>query len=462
MNPLIQRRTLLRSGAVGAAGPGLAGLFPAWAQTGSHGLATKGMSPLAGNDIRLEIADAAFNVDGRAGHAIVINGTIPAPLIRLREGETVRLAVTNHLNEDTSIHWHGLLVPMEMDGVPGVSFPGIKPHSTFTYEFPLKQSGTYWYHSHSGLQEQLGHYGPLIIDPAEPDPVAYDREHVIVLSDWSFLHPHTIFTRLKQQGGFFNRPKTTLLGRLTGREGSMSQADRDMFAQMRMDPTDISDVTAAAYTFLVNGHSPDENWTGLFQPGERVRLRIINAATQTTFNVRIPGLPMTLVAADGINVRPVVIDEFQIGNAETYDLIVEPRDQAYTIVSEAIDRSGMGRATLAPRMGMSAPVPPLRPRPTLYGHGRYAGDGSRCGERQRIARGHGPRQHGRNDWWSGRAGERGYGGDGPRRGRKCDGRNGPFEHGHARRLHSLVSRGCGRRHDRAQSGRPNRRSGHRA
>lgn len=391
MNPLIQRRALLRSGAVGAAGLGLAGLFPAWAQTGSHGLATKGMSPLAGNDIRLEIADAAFNVDGRAGHAIVINGTIPAPLIRLREGETVRLAVTNHLNEDTSIHWHGLLVPMEMDGVPGVSFPGIKPHSTFTYEFPLKQSGTYWYHSHSGLQEQLGHYGPLIIDPAEPDPVAYDREHVIVLSDWSFLHPHTIFTRLKQQGGFFNRQKTTLLGRLTGREGSMSQADRDMFAQMRMDPTDISDVTAAAYTFLVNGHSPDENWTGLFQPGERVRLRIINAATQTTFNVRIPGLPMTLVAADGINVRPVVIDEFQIGNAETYDLIVEPRDQAYTIVSEAIDRSGMGRATLAPRMGMSAPVPPLRPRPTLsmkdmgmgdmqgMDHGAASGSGSHAG-----------------------------------------------------------------------------------
>lgn len=391
MNPLIQRRALLRSGAIGAAGLGLAGLFPAWAQTGSPGLATKGMSPLAGNDIRLEIADAAFNVDGRAGHAIVINGTIPAPLIRLREGETVRLAVTNHLDEDTSIHWHGLLVPMEMDGVPGVSFPGIKPHSTFTYEFPLKQSGTYWYHSHSGLQEQLGHYGPLIIDPAEPDPVAYDREHVIVLSDWSFLHPHTIFTRLKQQGGFFNRQKTTLLGRLTGREESMSQADRDMFAQMRMDPTDISDVTAAAYTFLINGHSPDENWTGLFQPGERVRLRIINAATQTTFNVRIPGLPMTLVAADGINVRPVVIDEFQIGNAETYDLIVEPRDQAYTIVSEAIDRSGMGRATMAPRMGMSAPVPPLRPRPTLsmkdmgmgdmqgMDHGAASGSGSRAG-----------------------------------------------------------------------------------
>ena len=388
MNPLLQRRTLLRSGAIGAAGLGLSGLFPAWAQTGSHGLATKGMSPLTGNDIRLEIAEAAFNVDGRTGHAIAMNGTIPAPLIRLREGQTVRLAVTNHLDEDTSIHWHGLIVPMEMDGVPGVSFPGIKAHSTFTYEFPLKQSGTYWYHSHSGLQEQVGHYGPLIIDPAEPDPVAFDREHVIVLSDWSFLHPHTIFTRMKQEGGFFNRQKSTLLGRLSGREAPMSQADRNMFARMRMDPTDISDVTEAAYTFLINGHSADENWTGLFTPGERVRLRIINAAAQTTFNVRIPGLPMTLVATDGINLRPVTIDEFQIGNAETYDFIVEPRDQAYTLVSESIDRSGMGRATLAPRVGMSAPVPPLRQRPTLsmkdmgmgdmqgMDHGAASGSGS--------------------------------------------------------------------------------------
>ena len=391
MNPLLQRRTLLRSGAIGAAGLGLSGLFPAWAQTGSHGLATKGISPLTGNDIRLEIAEAAFNVDGRTGHAIAMNGTIPAPLIRLREGQTVRLAVTNHLDEDTSIHWHGLIVPMEMDGVPGVSFPGIKAHSTFTYEFPLKQSGTYWYHSHSGLQEQVGHYGPLIIDPAEPDPVAFDREHVIVLSDWSFLHPHTIFTRMKQEGGFFNRQKSTLLGRLSGREAPMSQADRDMFARMRMDPTDISDVTEAAYTFLINGHSADENWTGLFTPGERVRLRIINAAAQTTFNVRIPGLPMTLVATDGINLRPVTIDEFQIGNAETYDFIVEPRDQAYTLVSESIDRSGMGRATLAPRVGMSAPVPPLRQRPTLsmkdmgmgdmqgMDHGPVGGSGSHAG-----------------------------------------------------------------------------------
>lgn len=366
MKQLIHRRTLLRAGALGAAGVGLSGLFPAWAQTGSHGLATKGMQTLQGNEIRLDVRETSFNVDGRKGHAIAINGTIPAPLIRLREGENVRLVVNNTLDEDTSIHWHGLIVPMEMDGVPGISFPGIKARSTFTYQFPLKQSGTYWYHSHSGLQEQIGHYGPLIIDPAGADPVAYDREHVIVLSDWSFLHPHTIFSRLKQEGGFFNRQKSTLLGRLSGREEPMSQADRNMFAKMRMDPTDISDVTEAGYdAFLINGHSAKENWTGLFQPGERVRLRIINAAAQTTFNLRIPGLPMTVVATDGINIRPVEVDEFQIGNAETYDVIVQPRDQAYTFVAETIDRSGMGRATLAPRMGMTAPVPPLRRRPTL-------------------------------------------------------------------------------------------------
>ena len=364
MNQHIERRTFLRAGVYGTAGLGLSSLFPAWAQTGSHGLAAKSMPTVAGSEIRLNIAETSFKVDGRTGHAIAINGTIPAPLIRLREGETVRLVVNNMLDEDTSIHWHGLIVPMQMDGVPGVSFPGIKANSTFVYEFPLKQAGTYWYHSHSGLQEQLGHYGPMIIDPAGRDPIAYDREHVVVLSDWSFLHPHTIFTRMKQEGGFFNRQKRTLMDRI-GKADPMTAEEREMFGRMRMDPTDISDVTEAAYTFLINGHSPGENWTGLFRPGERVRLRIINAAAQTTFNLRIPGLRMTVVATDGIEIRPVVVDEFQIGNAETYDVIVQPENQAYTLVAESIDRSGMGHATLAPRLGMRAAVPPLRERPTL-------------------------------------------------------------------------------------------------
>lgn len=356
----IDRRAVLRAGALGAAGLGTAGLFPAWAQSGSRGL-VPAMPTLSGQDIRLKVAHDSFMVGGRAGHAVTINGVLPAPLIRLREGQDVRIHVENALHdEDTSIHWHGFILPFHMDGVPGISFPGIAPGETFTYEFPVRQNGTYWYHSHSGLQEQQGHYGPIVIDPAGADPVAYDREHVIVLSDWTFLHPHNVIAKLKQQGGYFNRQKQTLLS------GAMSAKERLMWGGMRMDPADIADVTGATYTFLVNGHGPQENWTGLFRPGERVRLRFINASAMTIFNVRIPGLPMTIVQADGQNVRPVQTDEFQISVAETYDAIVTPtEDRAFTLVAEAIDRSGLARATLAPRLGMAAPVPPLRSRPTL-------------------------------------------------------------------------------------------------
>jgi CopA family copper-resistance protein len=362
----LPRRDFLRATALGTASLGLSGLFPAWAQTGSPGLLST-LPTLTGQDIRLRVGHSPFTVGGRTGHAITLNGVLPAPLIRLKEGQNVRLHVENALDEDTSIHWHGLILPFQMDGVPGISFPGIKPGTTFTYEFPIKQNGTYWYHSHSGLQEQQGHYGPMVIDPAGTDPVAYDREHVIVLSDWSFLHPHQIISKLKQEGGYFNRQKQTLAGMLEGGpEEQMSASERRMWGKMRMDPTDIADVTAATYTYLINGHGPRENWTGLFRPGERVRLRIINSGAMTIFNVRIPGLTMTVVSADGQNVRPVAVEEFQIGAAETYDVIVQPtEDRAFTFVAESIDRSGMGRATLAPRMGMSAPVPPLRPRPTL-------------------------------------------------------------------------------------------------
>jgi FtsP/CotA-like multicopper oxidase with cupredoxin domain len=350
----------------GALGLGAAGLFPAWAQSGSPGLRAD-LPTLSGGDIRLSVGHSAFTVGGRTGHAITINGTLPAPLVRLTEGQNVRLHVTNTLDEDTSIHWHGLLLPFQMDGVPGISFPGIRPRETFTYEFPVRQSGTYWYHSHSGLQEQSGHYGPIVIDPAGADPVAYDREHVIVLSDWSFLHPHQIMAKLRQEGGYFNRNRMTLAGRASGRrDQQMSAADRAMWANMRMDPTDILDVNGTTYTYLINGHGPDENWTGLFNPGERVRLRIINASAMTIFNVRLPGLPMQVVAADGIDVRPVTVDELQITVAETYDVIVQPTAaEAYTFVAEAMDRSGLGRATLAPQMGMSAAVPALRDRPIL-------------------------------------------------------------------------------------------------
>jgi FtsP/CotA-like multicopper oxidase with cupredoxin domain len=366
MRPIsIDRRTLLRAGALAGLGLGMQGLFPAWARSGTSGLAPA-LPTLSGEDIALEIGRSAFKLGGRTGHAVTINGTLPGPLLRLREGQNVRIAVANRLDEDTSIHWHGFILPFQMDGVPGVSFPGIKARSTFVYEFPVRQSGTYWYHSHSGLQEQLGHYGPIVIDPAGEDPVGYDREHVILLSDWTFRHPHELIAKLKKEGGYFNRQKMTLLGRLSGDpEQQMPEADRAMFARMRMDPTDLLDVTAATYTYLVNGHGPRENWTGLFAPGERVRLRIVNAAAMTIFNVRIPGLDMRVVGADGQNVAPVTVHELQIGNAETYDVIVEPQDRAYSFVAEAMDRSGMGRATLAPRLGMSAAVPPLRKRPVL-------------------------------------------------------------------------------------------------
>ena len=360
----LDRRMLLRGAAAGGGLLGLQGLLPAWAQTGSPGLRAD-LPTLSGPNIDLTVGHSPFTVGGRTGHAVTINGVLPAPLLRLREGQNVRLSVANTLDEDTSIHWHGLLLPFQMDGVPGISFPGIKPRETFVYEFPIRQSGTFWYHSHSNLQEAMGHYGPIVIDPAGADPVAYDREHVLVLSDWSFMHPHEILDKLKKSPGYFNRQRTTLSGLISG-EDRMSLEERRMWGGMRMDPRDILDVNGSTYTYLINGHGPEENWTGLFRPGERVRLRIINASAMSIFNIRIPGLSMTVVQADGENVRPVETDEFQISVAETYDVIVRPtEDRAYTIVSEAIDRSGMGRATLAPRPGMTAGVPPLREVPNL-------------------------------------------------------------------------------------------------
>jgi len=355
------RRSVLRAGSAVVGTAALGALLPGWARSATPGIG-RDLTVLSGPEIALTVAHAPWSIDGRPAHAVAVNGTVPGPLLRLREGDKVRLAVTNRLQEDTSIHWHGLLVPFQFDGVPGVSFPGIRPGETFTYEFPLMQSGTYWYHSHSGLQEQEGHYGPIVIDPAGADPVVSEREHIVVLSDFSFLHPHTIFRRLKQQPGFFNMQKQTLAGLLRGEDQPFE--DRLDWAKMRMDPTDISDVTGAAYTYLINGHGPGDNWTALFKPGERVRLRFINASAMTNFNVRIPGLPMSVVQADGQNVRPVETDELQIAVAETYDVVVGPMpDSAFTLVAEAVDRSGMGRATLAPRAGMTAAVPPLRQRP---------------------------------------------------------------------------------------------------
>ena len=361
IRPVIDRRTMLRAGAAAGGTAALAAWFPAWAQGVSSGMVAP-LPTVSGPDVALRIARQTMRIDGKPFRAIGINGTVPGPLIRLRQGQKVRLSVSNELDVDSSIHWHGLLVPFQYDGVPGVSFPGIKPRSNFLYEFPVNQAGTYWYHSHSGFQEQEGLYGPIVIDPAGVDPIVSDREHVIVLSDHSPLTPEAIFRNMKVDPGHFNMQRQTLGGLLAGRDQPLK--DRIDWGKMRMDPTDIADANGSTYSFLVNGHGPRDNWTGLFKPGERVRLRIINASAMTFFNVRIPGLRMTVVQADGLNVRPVEIDEFQIGVAETYDVIVTPSDdRAYTFVGEATDRSGMARATLAPRAGMAAEVPPLRKRP---------------------------------------------------------------------------------------------------
>lgn len=340
------RRHFLRDATLGAGALAMPTL-PVHAQSAPASIATP-LPVVSGEAIELTVGHVMRDIDGRRSHAIGMNGTAPGPLVRLREGQRARITVRNTLAEETSIHWHGLLLPFQMDGVPGISFPGIPAGGSFTYDFPVIQSGTYWYHSHSGLQEQMGHYGAIVVDPAGPDPVASDREHVIVLSDHSALHPHAIFRKLKQQGGYFNYQKQTLAGLIAGRD--QPAADRAKWGAMRMDPTDVSDVTGSTYTYLVNGHGPRDNWTALFTPGERVRLRIVNASAMTNFNVRIPGLKLTIVQADGQAVRPVTVDEFQIAVAETYDVIVEPV-AAHTLVAEAWDRSGMARATLAPRLG---------------------------------------------------------------------------------------------------------------
>lgn len=301
----------------------------------------------------LTIGETPVFIDGRDATAIGINGTVPGPLVRLREGQRVTLNVRNTLSEDSSIHWHGLLLPMDMDGVPGLSFDGIKPGDTYHYQFDVRQNGTYWYHSHSGFQEQVGVYGPLVIDPAESDPFEYDREFVVMLSDWTFENPDKVLANLKMADDYYN------LNRRAG------QGAFDDWAAMRMSKTDIADVSGATYTFLINGRDSVANWTGVFETGERVRLRIINGSAMSFFNVRIPGVTMTVVQADGQNIEPVDVEEFQIGTAETYDVIVTPDDGAHTLMAESMDRSGFVRGTLTTQAGLQADIPALREPPVL-------------------------------------------------------------------------------------------------
>lgn len=367
-NNTISRRTFLRYTAAMGAVAGVSSILPAYAFSGFENRKREVLTPRGpDNVVDLTISRISKTIDGKQGGAIGINGTVPGPLIRLKEGQDVLLRVTNELDESTSIHWHGILLPFEMDGVPGVSFNGIEPGTTFEYRYPVRQNGTYWYHSHTKLQEQLGHYGPLIIDPADEDPVEYDRDYPVVLSDWTFESPYKVLDNLKKSDGYYNFQKRTL-GEFfkDARKDGFGDALKDYlsFGKMRMSATDISDVTGATYTYLMNGRGPASNWNALFKQGEKVRLRFINASASSFFDVRIPGLKMSVVQADGQNIQPVPIDEFRIGIAETYDVIVEPEDdRAYTIFAESVDRSGYARGTLAPRKGMVAPVPERRPRP---------------------------------------------------------------------------------------------------
>ena len=323
---------------------------------------------LSGTEFDLEIGSTPANYTGHPTIAHTVNGLLPGPVLRWRQGTTVTLRVTNRLPVQSSIHWHGIIVPAGMDGVPGISFPGLAPGETFVYRFPVRQSGTYWYHSHSHFQEQNGPYGPLVIEPAGPQRHPSDRDHVVMLNDWTDLDPARIFAILKKQSDYFNFNRLTLPDFLRdtsmlGLRGALQA--RAMWDRMRMSPRDAIDVSGFTYTYLMNGTTPAGNWTGSFRPGERVRLRFINGSANSYFDVRVPGLKMTVVSADGQDVSPVDVDEFRIAVAETYDVIVQPQDRAYTIFAQSMDRSGYARGTLAPRPGMEAEVPAMDAVPTL-------------------------------------------------------------------------------------------------
>jgi CopA family copper-resistance protein len=346
---------------------------------------------LSGTNFDLFIGETPVNITGNSRTAMTINGGIPGPQLRWREGDTVTLRVKNRLKDMTSIHWHGIILPANMDGVPGLSFHGIEPDGTYVYQFKVKQNGTYWYHSHSGFQEQVGVYGPLVIDAKEPEPFEYDRDLVVMLSDWTDENPASLMKTLKKQADYYNTQKRTVgdfINDVADKGWSATVADRKMWAEMKMNPTDIADVSGATYTYLMNGQAPDSNWTGTFKPGEKLRLRFINGSAMSYFDVRIPGLKMTVVAADGQYVKPVSVDEFRIATAETFDVIVEPTQEAYTLFAQSMDRSGYARGTLAVRSGMTAPVPALDPRPLVtmadmgmagMDHGGMAGMGDMAG-----------------------------------------------------------------------------------
>ncbi|WP_085693267.1 MULTISPECIES: copper resistance system multicopper oxidase [unclassified Pseudomonas] len=379
----MQSKTTRRSFVKGLAATGLLGGLGLW-RTPVWAVTSPGQpNVLSGTDFDLYIGELPVNITGTARTAMAINGSIPGPILRWREGDTVTLRVRNRLQQDTSIHWHGIILPANMDGVPGLSFHGIAPDGMYEYRFKVQQNGTYWYHSHSGFQEQVGVYGALVIDAKEPEPFTYDRDYVVMLSDWTDEDPARVLSKLKKQSDYYNYHKRTVgdfVNDVSEMGWSAAVADRKMWAEMKMSPTDLADVSGYTYTYLMNGQAPDGNWTGVFKPGEKIRLRFINGSAMTYFDVRIPGLKMTVVAADGQHVKPVAVDEFRIAVAETYDVIVEPEsEQAYTIFAQSMDRTGYSRGTLAVREGLQAPVPAVDPRPIIsmsdmgMDHGDMAG-----------------------------------------------------------------------------------------
>jgi len=336
----------------------MSGMFGNVSQTSTTGIAPV----LTGTEFHLTISEAMVNFTGSPRIATVINGMIPAPTLQFREGDEVTIHVKNDLSEDTSIHWHGIILPYQMDGVPGISFLGIPPGETFTYKFKLEQTGTYWYHSHSGMQEQTGMYGAIKVVPRTGERIKAQRDYVVQLSDWTDEDPMRIYAKLKSESGYYNYNKPTVIDffRDVANDGLKSAYEkRAMWNEMRMSPTDLADLSAETLTYLMNGTTPAGNWTGLFTPGERVRLRFINGAGNTFYDVRIPGLKLTVVQTDGVDVHPVTVDEFRFGPGETYDVIVTPKDDAYTIFAQTMDRTGYARGTLATQNGLQAPVPEL-------------------------------------------------------------------------------------------------------
>lgn len=331
----------------------------------SQQLSTTGQAPiLTGTEFHLTVSEALVNFTGSVRPATVINGSFPGPTLQFNEGDEVTIHVKNELSEDTSIHWHGIILPYQMDGVPGISFRGIAPGATFTYQFKVNQSGTYWYHSHSGMQEQTGMHGAIKIIPRGGERFKTERDYVIQLSDWTDEDPMRVFEKLKADSGYYNHQKPTVVDLFSdiAKNGLSSAIDqRAMWNAMRMNPTDLSDLSAATLTYLINGTTPAGNWTGVFSPGERIRLRVINGAGNTFYDVRIPGLKLMVIQTDGVDVHPVMVDEFRLGPGETYDVIVTPTAEAYTIFAQSMDRSGYARATLAVRPGLEAPIPKVDP-----------------------------------------------------------------------------------------------------